>query len=158
MPWREITTDDCKFTPAELATLQNIQGTADGLQKRLDDVVAEFIGAMKAAKFDTVSDGNVPDQLRNHILARTQWLFLADFPALKAMLSEPRKLAADAAEKMLLSIAKRECGAIESPLDPPAKAGNWNSEPRLVMRTHPIPPASQQSAGNYANPDAPADK
>jgi len=159
MPWRKITTNDCKFTPAELATLNNIQGGADGLAKRLADVVGEFIGSMNAAGYPTVADGRVPDQLRGHILARTQWLFLTDFPALKSMQTDGRKKAAEDAEKLLEKIAQREAGAIESPFPPAAKTGNWNSEPRLVMRTHPIPNPSQQTGtgDKYANPDAPGD-
>ena len=157
MPWRPISTSDCKFTPAELARLNNIQGGTDGLDKRLKDAVGEFIGAMIAAKYDCVDDGTVPDQLRSYILARTTIAFLTDFPELKAMLTDERKKAGDKAEEILRKIATREFGAIESPLTPPAKTGNWNSEPRLVMRTHPIPPTSQQSSGNYANTDAPDD-
>lgn len=157
MAWRKLSNADCKFTPSELQRLNNIQGGNDGLAKRLQDVIGEFIGAMTAAKYDFVTDGSVPDQLRGHILARTTVLFLDDFAELKAMKTDSRVKAGDKAEEVLEKIAQRQFGAIESPLPPPDKQGNWNSEPRLVMRTHPIPPASQQSTGNYANTEAPAD-
>lgn len=161
MAWKIITAADCKFTPAELARLNNIQGGLNGLQKRLDDVVGEFIGALTAAKYDVLTDGTVPDQLRGHILARTTIAFLTDFPELKVMVTDERKKAGDKAEEILEKIVTRTYGAVESPLPAPAKTGNWNSEPRLVMRTHPIPhPAQQAGDPNgqaYANPDAPAD-
>ena len=69
MPWRIISTTDCKLTPVELATLANIQGAVTGLQTRLNDVVGEFIGAMNAVEYPVASPDNngnqpVPDQLR----------------------------------------------------------------------------------------------
>jgi hypothetical protein len=41
----------------------------------------------------------------------------------------------------------------------PQNRGHWNSEPKLIMRTHPVPPPSAQFPPGtaYANPDAPAD-
>ena len=162
MPWRTITADDCKFTPAEMAVLQNIQGGTDGLQTRLDDTVGEFIGALNAAGYPTVADGSVPDQLRGHILSRTQWQFLADFPMLKSMLTDARKDSAKAADDMLSAIMQRKAGAMEAPAGTVSSAGNWNSENRLILRTHPAPPASRQfspgqNAAPYANPDGPDD-
>lgn len=161
MPWRKITTADCKFTPGELQRLNNIQGGSAGLGRRLTDVVGEFIGAMNAAQYPTVADGSVPDQLRGHILARTTWLFLNDFPELKVMATDGRKAEAEKAEKMLEAIAKREAGAIESPVAV-KPGGNWNTDIKLLMRTQQIPLPSQQAVPSegqpqYANPAAPQD-
>ena len=41
----------------------------------------------------------------------------------------------------------------------PQNRGNWDSEPKLIMRTHPVPPPTTQfpPGSGYANPDAPAD-
>lgn len=45
----------------------------------------------------------------------------------------------------------------------PQNRGNWNSENRLIMRTHPVPVPSSQcgqssSSSDYANPDGPTDQ
>lgn len=163
MPWRPISTKDCKFTPSELARLNNIQGYADGLAKRLQDVVGEFIGAMNAVQYPTRADGTVPDQLRGHILARTAVLFLEDFPELKIMMTDARKKAGETAEEKLSEVAQRKFGAIESPSAVAPVGAGWNSENRLILRTHPVPPPAQQfppgdpNQEPYANPAAPGD-
>ena len=163
MPWRTLTDADvlAEFTPAEQTTLRNIQGATDALPRILGDTAGEFIGAMNAAGYATNNDGSVPDQLRRHIIARARWGWLIAFPALKALQTAERKAAADAAEKVLEAVAKRQAGALEPPGGAQA-AGNWNSENRLIPRTHPVPPASQQASPNitqppYANPNAPQD-
>lgn len=162
MAWRAINVTDCKFTPAELTALAVLQGANSGLQTRLTDVAGEFLGAIAAAGYPVASDGSVPDQLRGHILARTAWLFLNDFPALKALQTDGRKSDAAAAEAVLEKIVTLKYGAIENPNGPMSSAGNWNSENRLVLRTHPAPRPAQQSppsasAPGYANPNGPAD-
>ena len=163
MPWRPITDADVlnEFTPAEKALLTNIQGVTSALAKILGDTVGEFIGAMNATNYPTNADGSVPDQLRRHVIARARWGWLVSFPQLKALQTDARKTAADLAAKMLEALAKREAGAIEAPAGTSA-TGNWNSENRLIMRTHPVPPPSQQASPNitqppYANPNAPQD-
>ena len=37
------------------------------------------------------------------------------------------------------------------------QAGMWNSENKLIMRTHPVIKPGPQRADDYANPDAPQD-
>lgn len=162
MPWRTVSAADVlkEFTSIERATIEGVQGDNKSLDAILADTVAEFVGAMNAANYATVADGSVPDQLRRHIIARARWGFLTSLPGLKddPMLSEARKKAAETAESILLKVNTREFGNIEAPVASTAKQGNWNSEPRLVMRTHPIPPpASQSQPSTYANPDAPGD-
>lgn len=164
MPWRAITTAQvlAEFTPAESALLANIQGADSALQQILSDTAAEFVGAMSAAAYSVATDGSVPDQLRRHVIARARWGWLIAFPQLKALQTDGRKAAADAAEKMLEKIAERKAGAIEDPAGTGNSNQNWNSENRIILRTHPAPPASLQSppqtgGAPYANPNAPAD-
>ena len=162
MAWRTVAITDCKLTPVEQAVLNSIQGGTGGLQTRLTDTVAEFIGAMTAAGYNVKTDGSVPDQLRGHILARCLWLFLTDFAQLKSMMTDGRRDTANKAEEMLQKIASRTAGAIEDPSGTAASSANWNSENKLILRTHPIPPASTQTPPvqpypGYSNPNAPAD-
>jgi hypothetical protein len=139
--------------------IASLTGTLGSFLRYLQTATPAAYGALNAAGYPTLADGSVPDQLRGHILARTTWLFLADFAALKSMATENRKIQADKAEAMLEKIAERKAGAIESPGAAAGPTGNWNSEPRLVMRTHPIPSPAQQTGtgGKYANPNAPGD-
>jgi hypothetical protein len=108
-----------------MARLNNVQGGTGGLAKRLTDVTGEFLGAMTAAGYPIAADGSVPDQLRGHILARTTWLFLEDFPELKVMQTEARKKAAETAEEKLQEVAQRKFGANEPPTAV-KQGGNWN--------------------------------
>jgi hypothetical protein len=169
MPWRVISSAQIKgkFSPAELVSLKQIQGsdTDAALElltsERLPDAIRAFIGAMAAAGYDVVNDDTIPDQLRQHAMAMAVWNWLSDFPRLVLMMTDARKKAADDAQKALESIAKREM-AIEAPVtDPPQETtGNWNAERRLIMRTHPTPTSAEQfpaSPDYYANPDAPQD-
>lgn len=165
MPWRTLTTADVivEFTPSEQATLKNISGLADNLTPILADTIGEFLGAMGAADYAIAADGSVPDQFRRHIIARARWGWLAAYPALEVLRTDARKEAAQKAEAILEKIAQRQVGAIEAPVPATTATGNWNSENRLIMRTHPIPPASTQFTPGttqqpYANPDAPADQ
>jgi len=65
--------------------------------------------------------------------------------------------------RFFISSSMRLCG-VESPdnIDTnaaPQNRGNWNSEPKLIMRTHPVPLPSEQlpPGGGYANPQGPTD-
>lgn len=164
MAWRSITTDQLlnEFNQVESDRLSNIQGVGSALPQILADTVAEYVGAMNAAAYAVNNDGTVPDQLRRHVMARARWGWLVAFPQLKAFQTKERKDAADAAEKILEKIAARTFGAIEDPAGTTTSAANWNSENRLILRTHPAPPPSQQSPPaptlpGYANPNAPPD-
>jgi hypothetical protein len=163
MPWRPIATADVlsEFTQAEQAQLQNIQGTTSALANILADVVKSYVGAMSAAGYATIASGNIPDQLREHVTARARWRWLNAFPTLKQMQTDGRKAANEEAVEALRLIQQRKFGAIEDPAGTVSSAANWNSENKIILRTHPTPPASTQfppqTAPPYANPAGPAD-
>jgi hypothetical protein len=48
---------------------------------------------------------------------------------------------------------------VEPPIPPASnlQAGCWNSENKLIMRTHPVVKPGPQGTNAYANPDAPDD-
>jgi hypothetical protein len=146
MPWRAITVDDVTqdLTPAENLALRSAQNSTSRLGIKLQDTVLKFIGAMNAARYETVADGTVPDQLREHILALAVWNWLRGFPQLKAIKTKEREEAAKEAEKVYEQIVKRTYGDLEDPDGTDLSTGNWNSENKLIMRTHPIPRPSVQ--------------
>lgn len=140
--------------------MQAIQNATDIGAAILVTVVREFVGAVQAAYGDSAvaTDGTIPDLLRNHVINRTRWLWLIEFPQMKAMQTPEREKLNASAEEVLKAIASREMN-VESPTAA-TSSGNWNSENKLIMRTHPIPrPGIQGStnANDYANPDGPTD-
>lgn len=165
MAWRAILTENIqgRLTASERAMLAAASGVEERLQERLTDSIRKFIGGMSAAGYEVNLDDSVPDQLRNHIMSDAVWEWLKDFPQLKAFQTEQRKQAAADSEKAYERIITREYGAIESPEGSDITTGNWNSENKLIMRTHPTTAPFRQFAVNqfsepdYANPNAPDD-
>ena len=105
MSWRPITIDQVRFTPAELALMTNIQGSGDVGAQILQTVVGEFVEAIQQGGNQFANDGTIPDVVRPHVINRTRWLWLAEFPALKSMQTEWRKSLNEAAEKFRDAIA-----------------------------------------------------
>ncbi len=154
-----------EFTPAEINIIGQHQGS-ESLPGILGRVVDKCQGAILAGGYVSQADltanaGLLPPELHGECIAMARWNLLIAFPALKALQSEPRKEANDAALKKLEAIAAQKCS-----VRPPtattgaSRTGNWNSENKLIGRTHPTPrPAAQfpPNADDYGNPDAPAD-
>lgn len=158
MAWRALAITDIRLTPQEKATMENIQGSTDIKSTILTNVIREFVGAIRAGGYEVVDDDTIPDLVRNHVINRTRWLWLVEFPQLKIFQTPEREKLNQAAEDALAKISNRELN-VEPPTAVTA-SGNWNSENKIVGRTHPIPRPGTQYQGNetgYANPDAPAD-
>lgn len=151
-----------RFTAAEAAMLASVAGGTSQLGQRLCDSRGKFIGAMNAVGYQTVSDGRVPDQLRGYVMADAVWEWLKDQPGLEKFKTKAREQAYKDAQDAYERITEKRFGPIEPPVVT-QQTGNWNSENKLIMRTHPTPPASTQfgNVGNpqpeYANPNAPSD-
>lgn len=108
MAWNTLTIDDVRFTPAERARLDAIAGSVTIGESVLANVVGEFRDAAEAVGTPLGDDGTVPDMVRMHVINRTRWLWLCEFPELKVMQTEMRKNQSLAAEKMLDRILARE--------------------------------------------------
>jgi hypothetical protein len=151
------------MTVSEQAMLVATAGAASQLTTRLADAIATFIGTLNAAGWTTNSDGTVPDQLRNCVMSYAVWEWLKDFPQLTKFQTKEREKAYEDAVSDLSKIANRTYGAIESPFGTDNTTGNWNSRPKIILRTDPIPSPQFQFANNnnvnplYANPNAPTD-
>jgi hypothetical protein len=157
-----------EFTPTELAAFTQLLGgqpldNTTKLAVIVVNVTAEVRGSIIAGGYDVDSTSNntIPAGLLNDLIAIARWRFLVSAPNFKAFQTEERKgLYTDALAKLTLIAAQQY-----SPESPVAidtvRTGMWNSENKLIMRTHPIPqPGTQfgpQDGTQYANPDAPAD-
>jgi len=148
-----------EFTPVETAALQKMQGGTSNLAAIFARVVAEVRDSIRSGGYllDAESASTLPLGLHNDAILIARWRWLISIPTAKALQTKEREDAANKALEKLGKIANQKF-AVESPTAPAgaSSAGRWNSENKLVMRTHPVPrPASQFPAKDdaYASPD-----
>ncbi len=170
MSWQILTTEDVlsEFTPNEASAIRNLQGgSGSGAPyTNIDVIVANVIDEVRGFiiaggyAVDLVFDNTIPTGLFEDGIAISRWRILISAPSLKQLQTEERRFAFDKAEAKLLLIAEQKF-FVEPPLPPTnPRDGSWNSENKILMRTHPVPrPATQftPQINTYANPDGPAD-
>jgi len=172
MSWEILTTEDVlsEFTIAEASAIRSVMGSGSGSGlpfANMDVIVANVIdevrGYIIAGDYavDAVFDNSLPLGLFVDAIAIARWRLLIAAPSFKQLQTEERKEAYEAALKKLALIAAQEF-AVEPPLPEVfPRTGMWNSENKLLMRTHPIPRPGVQfepQLNTYANPDAPEDE
>jgi len=171
MSWEILTTEDVlsEFTMSEAAAIRQLQGsgTGSGLPfANIDLIVAHAVdevrGFISAGGYaiDLILDTTIPIGLFEDAIAIARWRLLIATPSFRQLQTEERRLAFDEAMKKMFLIADQKF-FVEPPIpEVNPRTGNWNSENKLIMRTHPIPkPSTQWTPQNdtYANPDAPKD-
>ena len=128
-----------EFTPAETATLNNIQGAATNLAGILNRVVAAVRGSIQAGGNPLGDAATIPDQLRGEVVALARWKWLASFPQLKSLQTPARKEAADKADDLLKLIAsqKSDRPRVAGPdgVAPVNAAQKVSGNPRAATRT-----------------------
>ena len=176
--WVALTTDDIlsEFTVPENSSIRNLlggtgSGSASGsgsgppfwnldlVTVRVIDEVRGYIAAGGYSLDETSDPRTIPLELFEDAIAIARWRILISVPMLKQLQTEERKLAFDAAIKKLTLIAEQKFFVVPPAPDITPRGGNWNSENKLIMRTHPIPrPGSQftPQVSTYANPSPPA--
>lgn len=117
--------------------MQNIQNSTDVGAEVLLTVVREFVAALKSARNDVADDDTIPDLIRTHVINRTRWLWLCEFPQLRSMQTKEREKLNDSAQEFLTKIIEEQLQ-----VEPPEAAesdtpttGNWGSETKFNMRT-----------------------
>lgn len=113
MSWSTIQTSDVltEFTPAEQATLNNIQGATTELSAILGKVVAGMRSQIKAGGNQLDMTGQtIPDSLQEEAVALARWRWLSSFPALKSFKTRERQDANDAAQKVMMEISSNKPG------------------------------------------------
>ena len=172
MTWEVLTTEDVlnQFTVAEASAIRSTMGSGSGsglpfvnIDDKVIRVVDEVRGYISAGGYalDETSDPRtIPLSLFEDAIAIVRWRLLITLPAFKQLQTEERKQAFEAAIVKLLLIAQQKFA-----LDPPtpstlSSTGLWNSENKILMRSHPIPRPGTQfqpQTNTYANPNAPLD-
>jgi hypothetical protein len=171
MAWKTVTVEDVlgELTVQEQAALQGIEGAGDQLPLILARVVNAARGAIRAGAYRLGEEGTTPDQLDLEIIAVARWRWLTAFPQLQRLQTRDRRDAHDEALARLDLIARQRI-AIEPPdksdrgarakITSP-KSGQWNSENKLLNRTHPVPtpeaqwPVPEGTLPPWANPEMP---
>ena len=123
-----ITTASIPIQPAEASLLANISGSQTICQEILTTVVGEFIEAIQQGGNQFATDGTVPDTVRPHVIARTRWLWLCEFPEMKRFQTADRSALNTAAEKFRDHIA---CGKFK--IAPPANPSPSGAIPIVTM-------------------------
>jgi hypothetical protein len=118
MSWIIITDTDVldEITPAENATLKNIQGATDKLPRILQRAIGKFRGAILAGGMTLGDEGKLPESIADDVVAFARWKFLTSIPQAKAMQTEERKLAWQEALKVADQLRTGKF-PIESPAD-----------------------------------------
>lgn len=161
--WLTITPDHLKAA-GHSAILNRAQtlavGDIDPVADSIGSAVARVRRAVEAANDLDTDITKVPKSLED-VTVRLALFRLMERIGLPLSEDQRKSRDLDAADIRELS-ARRIL--VEPPDDPdtastPQNRGNWNSECKLIMRTHPVPPPATQfpPGSSYANPDAPAD-
>ncbi len=170
MSWAVLNTEDVlsEFTLQEASALRNLQGSGSGSGApflNIDIIVSHVIDAVRGFiiaggyAVDPAFDNTLPLTLFQDAIAIARWRVLIATPLLKQLQTEDRRLACKEALAKLELIAQQKFAPEPIPGDTTNRGGNWNSENKLIMRTHPIPrPGSQftPQVNTYANPTPPA--
>lgn len=159
MSWEIFTTEDAisQFTQAETAAIRNLQGSGSGWGSgsgtqyaNVDIIVAKVIdevrGYIIAGDYDVdlTDDRTLPLALFDDAIAIARWRILISTPSFRQLQTEERRLAFEIALKKLQLIADQKF-TVEPPIaGVTPRTGNWNSENKLLMRTHPVPPPESQ--------------
>jgi hypothetical protein len=97
--WNSITTANIRLQPAEIAVLNNISGSTAICAEILQTVVGEFVEAIQQGGNQFTEDGTIPDVCRPHVINRTRWLWLTEFPQMKVAQTPERAKLNDEAVK-----------------------------------------------------------
>jgi hypothetical protein len=128
MSWNPITTANIRMQPAEQATLNNISGSNTVLAEILSTVVGEFVEAIQQGGNQFAQDGTVPDVCRPHVIARTRWLWLCEFPEMKKFQTKERSDLNEAAVKF-----RDEVAGGKPKIAPPANPSPSGFNPIVTM-------------------------
>lgn len=163
--WTTITADHLKAA-GHGDIMSRASAIAAGAVEPVADAIENAVAAVRLA----VMAGNAldadPEKVPLSLKGLTvRMAVFALMGRIRLKLGDDQQKQAERDEQQLLRIEQRKV-RVEPPDDPettdlvaPQNRGTWNSENKLLGRTHPAPrPAAQRSGdGRYANPEGPED-
>lgn len=146
----------------EISAIQIALGTNYNPDAVLDRVIAKIRDCIRSGGYDLDPDTTkIPLGLHDDAIAITRWKMLATITKVDVMQTDGRKKMHDDALQNLENI-KTQKQSVEPPTAGAIDGGgSWDSENKLIMRTHPMPrPQTQfaQTSNDYSNPTAPTDQ
>jgi hypothetical protein len=161
--WIALTPDDLKAAGHGAlvdAARTKAVGAIDPVSDAIENATAEIRNAVRAGNTLDSDEAKIPRSLKK--LAVRSVLY-ALMERIGVALSEDQSKQATRDEKQLgrLFDRKLQVEPADAPDETggPVNPGSWNSENKVVMRTHPVPKpgAQRMGEGRYANDDAPED-
>lgn len=163
--WTAITVDDLKasglgFVVDKAQTA--FTGAADPVSEEIANATARVRRAVASGNPLDSDPAKVPGSLKG---VTVRLALFALMERIRFPLSDDQRETRKSDNSDLLRIADRKV-LVEAPDDAmetspvPQNLGSWNSENKIIPRTHPLPRPGQQRPvvpGKYANPDAPED-
>ena len=172
MTWAVLTTEDVlnQFTVAEASAIRSLQGSGSGSGQPFENIDAKvihvidevrgYIAAGGYALDETSDPRTIPLSLFEDAISIVRWRYLISVPRFQQLQTEERRLAFEEAIKKLLLIAQQKFNIVPPTPSTLFTEGMWNSENKIIMRSHPIPRPGAQfmpQTNTYANPSAPND-
>lgn len=164
--WTAISEDDLKAAGHVLIISQaraqaGEDPVTDPIEEAVANVVAEVRNAVRAGNRVDTDETKIPRSLKRLAM---QIIIYALMEYIGLALTDDQKKEADRAQAQLRKLFERKV-QVEPADDPdtaggPVNPGMWNSENKIIGRTHPVPAPGRQFPplpGHYANPDAPTD-
>jgi hypothetical protein len=163
MNWIPINTDDLKAA-GHGAIVDRAQTLATGGVEPVADAIASAVArirrAVSAANALDADSTRVPTSLK---AVTVRMALYALMERIGLSLSDDQRRTRELDSSDLTQLAERKI-LVEPPDSlatdlTPQNRGAWNSEHKLIGRTHPVPAPARQSstAGAYANPEGPTD-
>ncbi|EDY16690.1 hypothetical protein CfE428DRAFT_5803 [Chthoniobacter flavus Ellin428] len=163
MNWIAIIPDDLKASghgtiidKAQTLAVGGVDPVADAIA----NITAEVRSAVRTGNQLDTDPTKIPRSLKR---LAVQMILFALMERIGVPLSDAQAKESDRHAKRLEQLYERK-EVLEPPDSPdttgsPVNPGMWNSENKLIMRTHPTPVPGVQfpPTGGYANPDAPQD-
>jgi hypothetical protein len=166
MNWTTITLDDLKASGLAwvVEKAQDVStGAVDPAEEEIANAVSRVRRSVASGNPLDIDTAKIPGSLKG---LTVRMALFALMERLRIPLSDDQRDTRKNDNSDLLRIADRKV-LLEAPDDPmetspvPQNIGTWNSENKIVGRTHPVPRPGVQRPGDegrYANPTAPEDE
>ena len=108
--------------------LNNISGSTNVCAAILQTVVGEAVEVIQQGGNQFALDGTVPDVMRPHVINRTRWLWLVEFPQMKVFQTDDRRKQNEEAVAFFMKVSEGK-----PKIAPPANPAPGGVQPIVTM-------------------------